>query len=292
MALPDSRLTEADLRALAAVDESTLVEFKQQWYDITKKEGKAKLVKSILAMANSATRETPGRILMGIDDTGVVVGTSGGPSNQDSLSQALSEWMQPLPSYDLYRVSCGPHEIDVLEVPWSPFRPFSSRRDFGNELSHDVVYCRRQATIGTCSLHEVETMIRQKDKHLGPMIESGPVMMKLVSTRYMTLTVRLQNVIEEPVGGIYLTFDLAARGPTPRFARQTQCNDMRLGPGETREVEFRLRDVRFPGADVNLEHSSKLTDLWIDVVIHLRFARRDGGIGSDSMSVVLSDGLV
>jgi hypothetical protein len=243
-------------------------------------------------MANSANRETPGRILMGIDDTGTVVGTSGGPSNQDSLSQALSEWMQPLPRYDLYRVPCGPHEIDVLEVPWSALRPFSSRRDFGKELSHDVVYCRRQATIGTCSLHEVETMIRQKDKHLGPMIESGPVVMTLVSTRSKTLTVRLQNVIEEPVSGVYLTFDFTAKGPTPWFARRTQFHDGRLAPGESREVECLIKDVQFPGANVNLEGNSNNLDLWIDVVIHLRFARRDGGIESAAMSVVLSDGLV
>jgi len=73
-------MTAKDLKGLIATGESDLIEFKEKWYDLSVKEGKAVLVKDVLALANTVRPEAPGYLLIGVDDDKDVVGVSDSPS--------------------------------------------------------------------------------------------------------------------------------------------------------------------------------------------------------------------
>lgn len=101
------RLTEQWLRELAACGESTQVEFKREWYDLTKKEGKAKFIRGMLAQGNAVTPTEPGLFIVGVDDAkhgGALRGVANSPP-VEALMQIVSSFTSPPVRFAVHQIS-------------------------------------------------------------------------------------------------------------------------------------------------------------------------------------------
>src|SRR6266513_1096189 len=135
---PPQPLSTRDLERLVAAGEADLIEFKEKWYDLSVKEGKAVFVKDVLALANTARPHAAGYLLIGVDDDKDVVGVSDSPS-AEAVSQIISEYTDPP-----VNVHCRDYELDhkkvsVLTVSWAPANPHRSVRDYPEILSSNEI---------------------------------------------------------------------------------------------------------------------------------------------------------
>jgi hypothetical protein len=276
------------------------VEFKREWYDLQHKEGKALFVKDVLALANTVDPDTTAFLFVGVDDDRNVVGIKKGP-DAETISNIIAAYVQPPASVQCRGHKLGKVEVSVITIQWSPARPHHSIRDHPGILARDVVYVRRDRTVGTATLPEIEVMIREKDARLGPIIRGDPIQFGLVergdpSSR--TLTARVTNVTTEPVGGVDLGIDVRnARNPE-LFYRGLKLSNATLEPGQSREVEFRLSEVTFYLAAFDpttgdrkwstVRDLTHLGDWWLDVTLHVNYRTRDGFIRHLEQRVVLS----
>jgi len=276
------------------------VEFKCEWYDLQRKEGKALFVKDVLALANTIDADTTGFLFVGVDDDRKVVGVREGP-DAETISNIIAAYVQPPPNVQCRDHKVGKVEVSVVSIQWSPARPHHSIRDHPGILSRDLVYVRRDRTIGTATLPEIEVMIREKDARLGPIIRGDPIQFGFVeradpSTR--VLTARVTNVTTEPVGGVDLGIDARnARNPE-LFYRGLKLSNATLEPGQSREVEFRLSEVTFYLATFDpttgdrkwstVRDLTHLGDWWLDITLHVNYRSRDGFIRHLEQRVVLS----
>jgi hypothetical protein len=164
-----------------------------------------------------------------------------------------------------------------------------------------VVYVRRDRTTGTATLPEIEAMIRDKEARLGPsfsreLLKCGFIQ-RADSISSSVVTARVSNVTTEPVSGIDITFDVRhARNPE-LFERIRRLGNAGLDPGESREVELRVSDVRFYLAAFDptsgkrnwnlISLGDHVGDRWLDVTLHVYYRDRDGFIRSNSERIVV-----
>jgi schlafen family protein len=283
-------LSEELLRQLIRADESDTVEFKQEWYDLSHKEGKALLVKDVLALANTISRETPGFLIIGVDNERRIVGVKQRP-DPETVSNIVAAYVQPPATVRCRHHKVGEVDVSVLTISWSPARPHHSLRDHPGILARNVVYVRRDRTIGTLTLPEIEVMIREKDARLGPLITSEPIQFGVVEKADSgrgVLIARVTNVTGEPVGGVDLMIDVRnARNPE-LFYRTRKLSNAMLEGGQSREVEFPLGEINFYLATFNqitgdrdwtsVRHLGHEGDRWFDVTLHLDYRDRNGFI--------------
>ncbi len=296
MATPRSRdlgqpMTVKDLKGLIATGESDLIEFKEKWYDLSVKEGKAIFVKDVLALANTVRPEAPGYLLIGVDDDKDVVGVSDSPS-AEAVSQIISEYSDPP-----VNVHCRDYELDhkkdsVLTVSWAPANPHRSVRDYPEILSSNEIYVRRDRIIGTLTLSEIEARFREKDARLGPLVRREPIQFGFVQTdpsRGNGLVARVSNVTTEPVGGVDVMIDLRNARDPRLFYRARRLSNATLGPGESREVELKAGEITFyvpviePKADelryVTVHDFGRhVGERWLVATLHVDYRDRDGFI--------------
>lgn len=295
MTLRGMPLSDDTISALIASGEAELREFKREWYDLTRAEGKATFAKDVLALANTARPDAPAFLLFGVEDErrgSVIVGVTN-PPEPESVSNLLAEYI--LPPAD---VRCRHHRmhddrvVSVVAVHWSPARPHHALRDFQGILSSKAIYVRRDRTIGVATLPEVETMIREKGTRLGPLVSAEPLQCGFVqksdSTGRGVVVGRITNVTTEPVSGVDVTFDVRnARNPE-LFERSRRLTNAVLEPGESREAELRLRDCSFYVTNFSTISGERLWrhvqpgdhvgDKWLDVTMHVFYRDREGFI--------------
>ena len=284
-------MTAKDLKELIATGESDLIEFKELWYDLSVKEGKAVFVKDILALANTVRPEAPGYLLIGVDDDKELVGVSDSPS-AEAVSQIISEYTDPPVNIHCRDLELDNHNVSVLTVSWAPANPHRSVRDYPDILSSNEIYVRRDRTIGTLTLAELEARFREKDARWGPLVRREPIQFGFVQTdpnRGSGLIARVSNVTTEPVGGVDVMIDLRNARDRRLFYRARRLSNATLGPGESREIELKTGDITFyvpviePRADefryVTVQDFGRhVGERWLDATLHVDYRDRDGFI--------------
>ncbi len=297
MAIPRTKdlvhpLSAEDLEALIGTGESDLIEFKRQWYDLEQAEGKARLTLDVLALANTARPGAPGFLLIGVEDDRKIVGVEA-PPDPETISNILANYIHPPADIRCRHQDINGHTVSILTVSWSPARPHYSPRQYPGVLAKEVVYVRRDRTIGTLTLPEIEVMIREKQARLGPLVNQEPIqcgfVQKAEAYKGSGIVVRVTNVTTEPVGGVDLMIDVRnARNPE-LFYRARKLGNATLQPGESREVELRLNEIDFYLATFDpltgerrwtnvRELGAHQGDRWLDVTLHVDYRDRDSFI--------------
>lgn|SRR6266542_1166215 len=146
----DWPLTGEQLRHVISLGETTLVELKQEWWDLASSEGKARLARQVIALANTVGREELGLIVFGIVDArhggGIRPVTS--PPTEESVSQILAGYSAPPTN-----VQCRHHLLEeglvsVLAVLHSEARRHHATREHPGVLSPRDAYVRRDKQVG------------------------------------------------------------------------------------------------------------------------------------------------
>jgi hypothetical protein len=286
-------LTSTEISELIKAGEADLVEFKREWFDLTNKEGKAKLARTVLALSNTVRPDAAGYLIVGVEDErrqGEIVGVLD-PPDPDAISQILSEYIQPPANIECRHSVLAGKTISVLKVSWSAARPHHCLRQYENIVQPNQVYVRRDRTVGTATLPEIELMIRDKESRLGSVVSRVAIQCGFVSKSDTmgtgTLVARVTNVSTEPVGGVDVTFDVRhARNPE-LFERVRRLTNATLGPNSSRELELRLRDLNFWVASFNQtgqrswyapDLGRHAGDFWFDVILHVAYRDGDGFI--------------
>lgn len=295
-------LSEAFLEHLLAAGESDLVEFKREWYGIGHAEGKALLAKDVLALANTVRPNAPGFLVIGVDDErrgSRVVGVED-PPDPETISNIVANYVHPPANLQCRHYSVCGRQVSVIVVSWSPARPHHSVREYTGILSTNVVYVRRDRTIGRMTLPEIESMIREKDARLGPLVTREAIQCGFVQKPNgggSALVARVTNVTTEPVSGVDVAFDVRnARNPE-YFYRARKLGNATLGPGESREAELRISEITFyvptlletgeRQATSPQNFGSFTGDRWLDVTLHVDYRDREGFIRHVEQRVVV-----
>lgn len=285
-------LSPEDLEHLVAAGESDLVEFKRQWYDLEQPDGKARLAPDVLALANTVRPDAAGFLLIGVDNKGTVTGVQN-PPDPETVTNILANYIHPPADIRCRQYTIRGQTVSVLAVSWSPARPHYSPRQHPGILAKEVVYVRRDRTTGTLTLPEIETMLREKDAHLGPLIGQEPIqcgfVQKAEAYKGSGFVVRVTNVTTEPVGGVDVMIDVRnARNPE-LFYRAPKLGNATLQPGASREVELSLNEIDFYLATFDPSTGERKWmsvsnlgahqgDRWLDVTLHVNYRDRDGFI--------------
>ena len=287
-------LSDQQIQVLIEAGESDLLEFKREWFDLDHAEGKASLAKAVLAVANTVRPDAPGFLLFGIDDErrgSQLVGVLA-PPEPETVANVLAQYVHPPADAHCRHYPFRGQMISILTVCWSPARPHHSVREHPGILSTNVIYVRRDRTVGTATLPEIEAMIREKDARLGPVISRELIQCGFVqksdSSGTGVVTARVTNVTTEPVGGVDVTFDVRTAWNPELFERSRRLINATLKPGESREVELRLSDVNFYVARFDpktgklevhyVRPGSYVGARWFDVTLYVYYRDRDGFI--------------
>lgn len=274
-------MTEEELRQLTTLPESTLHEYKQQWYNLDNGQGKGDFVKDVLALANSAQPAKPARIVFGVRDQkhgGGVIGLEQ-PQHPERTASILASHTLPVVGAQLFNGKVDGKNVDVLTVNWSKYGPHHSIRDMDKLLRSDVLYTRRECSIGVMTMDEMETAFRDKDFRLGRRVATEPLQIGFVEITdwsYGKVVARITNVIEQEVSGIHSMFEITLRPQPSVLVRQKAFHDLQLAPQEQRESEIFLPDIYVPSfqktfrdiSDINLRH--------IDLTFRVRYRALSG----------------
>jgi predicted HTH transcriptional regulator len=107
-------MTLQDLTQLVSLGEGSALEFKRKVHR------PERIAKEVIAFANSRG----GRILLGIDDDGTVVGVKDAEEEEYALRQALLDHCEPPIDWSIERVPVTPkREVIVVSVPESGAKP-------------------------------------------------------------------------------------------------------------------------------------------------------------------------
>ncbi len=120
-----SEFDPANLPSLIRGEESDLLEFKERWYDLDSNQGKAKLARDVMAIANSLGQSETGQIIIGVTDSrhgGKVRGVTEEPSSE-RIHQILSGYCNPMPDLSIYHFDYCDARVGVIHIPWSEYQP-------------------------------------------------------------------------------------------------------------------------------------------------------------------------
>lgn len=140
-----SGLTKQDLKNLIATGESSFLEFKH------KVSTPEKIAKEIAAFANTKG----GTILIGVGDTGELVGTESYMEEEFWLSQAAKEICIPAVPIKIELLNIGPRDILIVEVPEVEKKPVYVK---GKEVR--TVYVRQKDESLVASDEMIEVLKR------------------------------------------------------------------------------------------------------------------------------------
>jgi len=158
----DWPLTAAQLESVIALRETTLVEFKREWWTGSGGEAKAKIARGVMALANTVGRDELGLLVIGVGDEsvgGAIVPVVGAPEGE-AVVQILSGYMSPPANIDCRHYDLITGRVSVIAVFHSPARPHHPTREYSEVLSTREVYVRRGKQVGVLTVPELERMIR------------------------------------------------------------------------------------------------------------------------------------
>lgn len=271
------------IRELLSRPESAHLDFKEKWWDLGAKSGKAAFVKDILAMANSLQESQSAYIVVGVSDDGVVIGASAEDRpTEEQISQILGAFTHSTPKVTpFFQVDHGGVELDAIRIDCSPYQPHYATRDVQGILAASDAYTRIGSTNGTLLLPELETLIRAKDARLGRPVMEGPLAIGFVEIPMPPgekLAVRILNQTEEPVEGIWAVVDLEHVHPQGGgwVTRDHHLNGLTLQPGESREFSFNPHELRYSDPETRTKHEGMAWRRWVNVRLQVTYRGRSG----------------
>ncbi|MES3629564.1 MAG: ATP-binding protein [Longimonas sp.] len=120
-------MTLQELKQLVSLGEGRTLEFKHR---VPRPE---RIAKEVVALANTQG----GRILLGVDDDGTLVGVDDAAEEAFILRQAINDWCEPPVPYHTNRVVIAPRrDVLVVQVPESPAKPHVVRKANNNEIAY------------------------------------------------------------------------------------------------------------------------------------------------------------
>ncbi|CAN5540952.1 ATP-binding protein [soil metagenome] len=177
----------ADVKRLAALGEGPRIEFKRR---VPKPE---RIAKEVIALANSGG----GKVLLGVDDDGSVVGVRDAHEERFALDQALTTLIDPPLQVHITTLQITPRrDVLVVDVPDSAARPHFLQQP---DSQRRVAYVRTGSQSIEAS-REVIRVIRAEKKESDTMFEFGEKEHQLMQylDRYERITVsqyaRLANL--------------------------------------------------------------------------------------------------
>jgi hypothetical protein len=272
--------TAEDLIPRLPLEETALVEFKRAWHDLESGRGKAEFVKDILALANSALRDEPAYLVVGVSDSKEgrqIVGVDQSPS-MEQLHQILTAYTNPVPQLEFARVSSEGRHLDVVRLSWSESQLFYSIRDHEGILDTRLVYVRRGPTVGTLRPAELETVLRAKGDDAAAAREH-PIHVGFVEDgqEHGRIVLRIANLSERPIEGLSVLWDIEhPRGAF--FHRWRSIRNLHLGPGESREDGYEPLRAPIMVDGAPLASSTAVAHRWMQVTARLQYRDRRGFI--------------
>jgi hypothetical protein len=274
--------TEESLRVALPTQENSLFEYKQEWYDLSSKRGKAEFVKDVLAMGNTTEPDRPGFIVIGIEDAkhgGRTLGVDKTPDPEQIL-QLLSSYASPVPGLECVHLQYSGVTVSVLRIGWNSSLPYYAIRDCEGVLNSNLVYIRRGATVGVLRPAELEALIRNKEARMRApysdrILDVGFVENGLWGSKVVA---RFANLTEEPISDLTVMWDVRLPAWPGAFTRWRSFGRSQLGPAETREDEFDPTDHYYQSPYENFNvHSSNLPGIrWFDITLHVQYRDHDG----------------
>jgi hypothetical protein len=260
---------------LTTAKETSLLEFKREWFDLDTADGKGQLAKHVLALANTVTPKEPGYIIFGVSDklsSDRIAGVEIAPSHEQ-IAQVLGSHTQPPPNWRVHETHTQSRRVDVLEVMYDRFRPHYAIRDRGR-LASNVVYARRGPTIGTLTMPEIENMIREKSNLISNAGALEPILSGFIELPSLNhrIVARVANMTERPIE-IHTRWNVVWALDPLQVDRNGGFGGHVLYPGESLEDEKSLSHVYFR---VDLEKPSRragfVGERWFDVTwtVHYR----------------------
>lgn len=279
---PSAILEAAWLRQQLARGETPTCEFKRQWYDLGNKDGKGEFVKDVTALANTATTEEPGRLVIGVEEAAsgpVVVGVTSAEPRPETLTQILAEYTTPPVIAEHADVPWENSRVSVLTVNAQQARPHWTSRDVGR-VRRDTLFVRRGTVVGIATMAETEAMFRQKDARLGspPGLADDPLQVGFLTCPGMSdwrLVARVANTITEPVAGVTAMMDVRLPACPALFERRTTLVNATLYPGQAKEIgiDFAQIPVLSGGRRLSL---NEVPHRWMDLLLTVRYRDRRG----------------
>lgn len=271
------------LHELLSRPESAHLDFKEKWWDLGAKSGKAAFVKDVLAMANSLQESQSAYIVVGVSDDRVVIGASAEDRpTEEQISQILGAFTHSTPKVTpFFQIDHGGVELDAIRIDWSPYQPHYATRDVQGVLSASDAYTRIGSTNGVLTLPELETFIRAKDARLGRPVVGEPLAVGFVEIPMRAgekLAVRIVNQTEEPVEGIWAVVDVELVHPRGEgwVTRERPLNGLTLQPGESREFNFNPHDMPYHDVQSRQQHQGMAWGRWVNVRLQVTYRERSG----------------
>lgn len=298
----DWPLTGDQLRHVIALGETALVEFKREWWNMSSPEGRAKLARAVIALANVVGKDELAIIVFGVDDErrgGAIVPVKE-RYDSEAIVQILSGYIHPPANIACRDQIFDEGIVSCLAVMHSPARPHYSLREYPAVLSQRDVYVRRDDQVGVLTPPELEQLIREKDAAFGPLINAEPLQFGFVgieSTPPRRLVFRVANVVARPVFSISVLVDASLLRDPIVCGRSDVLSNLTLAPGETKEVlidlgELNLYRTFYDGSTGHpklQEHRNRalVSDRWIDIVAHVSYRDANGFVQQRNVAVAL-----
>lgn len=146
------------LEELLKQSESAFLEFKEQ-IDLESNRGKAKFIKEVLALANSAV--SPSYLLLGVQDkTKKITGIE--DIADERLQNIIAEWCRPPVDFDFHVIELQGKKVGVLEIfggeilhTFSRSTSFEDTNGKSKPVTENQVFIRRGSTTDEATLPEI-----------------------------------------------------------------------------------------------------------------------------------------
>jgi len=282
--------------SLLARKEDALLDFKREWYEDSGN-GKAELVKDILAMSNQVNQGQAGLIAIGFEETpkGTKIVPVVSHPSADSVSQILTHYANPVPDVRVQHLQHRKGKVSLVGIFWNQYQPHYALRDVPPILNKTYVYCRRGATVGTLTPQEHEILIRGKMERVGTPMVDEPLQVGFIEIGALNtdtlLEARIENVTDEPIVNIRTMFDVAIHADPRLCVRVRKHQGMRLQPRESVELRLHPSELTFYKEDKFLGplHQLPTHYKWFDVVLRVQFRGSTGFMHELSANIALAD---
>jgi hypothetical protein len=274
-------MTSKLLQQLAQTAESPTVERKQIVWDLASADGKANLVKHILALANCVLEEETAYLVFGVADArsgGEVLGLAE-PLNGDQVGNVLREYAAPVPHIEIMNGPVNGKHIAAIAIRRTVSWPYYATRDVERVLSSQLVYARAGATIRVLKPVEFENWIRRKHATVGSLPEEPLTVSWIALGDWNGPTgpiLRVSNASAEPVEEIHILFDIRFIADPAAIRRRATFSGVTLHPGEAKESEVDLRSIPIvkDGKTISVHDDQRYR--WADVRARVRYRDKDG----------------